>query len=400
MFKRFDESDLLALIEDELDPRQAARLRRRLATEPDALAQIERMREDRQLLRSAPEPRLPDGLISELEPILARPMLMPDTSTRRRRRPWVAAVAAAVVLVVFGGLWATQLVTLRPSNPQPSIEIAEAETDALHATSSATVSIPTPSPVAVADETWPPAGMVVHHHGPLPGITARTTAPGETGAAIAARGGAPPLVPADFVLVVRAEDPSQAEQMLQRVLGDLDFEAALVRNFSYREADELEEARRLADGGRPGPSADDASDPVAGAFGGAPAPRRRSGQPAPSRPRPQPQDRPETRLSSAELLVGPEELAPSFERQIDFSDRGAEYTLSVPANRMMQVLTRLQLGERHQAALRREAADSDAAMTDEMRWLRDWPLVMQAAAALGDHGADAIILLPVVVEEN
>ncbi|MHC5008663.1 MAG: anti-sigma factor family protein, partial [Planctomycetota bacterium] len=86
MTQRFDEAELLALIEDTLDPTDAQRLRQRLASEPEAVALIDRMREDRELLRSIPEPEVPGGLLAELEPILARPMLMPDLPARRRRR--------------------------------------------------------------------------------------------------------------------------------------------------------------------------------------------------------------------------------------------------------------------------------------------------------------------------
>jgi hypothetical protein len=96
--------------------------------------------------------------------------------------------------------------------------------------------------------------------------------------------------------------------------------------------------------------------------------------------------------------VGSSELAPSFARQLDFSERGAVYTLSVPAARLMQVLARLQLDEERQTWLRVDGASSDE-MTDELRWLRDWPLLKQAAATLDTHGRGAIILLPVVVEQ-
>jgi hypothetical protein len=100
------------------------------------------------------------------------------------------------------------------------------------------------------------------------------------------------------------------------------------------------------------------------------------------------------------LLVGSTELAPSFERQLDFSERGAAYTLSVPAARLTQVLARLQLDEEHQTALRVEIGETGDGMTEELRWLRDMPLVRQAAMAMDTQGRDVVILLPIVVEES
>jgi hypothetical protein len=173
-----------------------------------------------------------------------------------------------------------------------------------------------------------------------------------------------------------------------------------LRNFTYREADELGASLRLAEGRR----ADDpagAEGTVAEVFG-PPSGRGRDAPALPSRPRPRPrpQDRLEARFAHSALLVGSEELAPPFERQLDFSERGAAYTLSVPAARLMQVLARFQLDEEHETALRVESEQAGDAPTDEQRWLKDWPLAKQAAEALDAHGRNAVILLPVVVEES
>ena len=98
------------------------------------------------------------------------------------------------------------------------------------------------------------------------------------------------------------------------------------------------------------------------------------------------------------MIVGPRNLAPSFERQLDFSERGAVYTLSIPADRLMQVLAQLQFDEQQQTGLRVEVDPAAGDTADELLWLRDWPLVRRAAAALESGGPDAVILLPVVVE--
>jgi hypothetical protein len=222
------------------------------------------------------------------------------------------------------------------------------------------------------------------------------------------------------MLVVKARDGAGAERMLQRAVSDLSGETALVRNFTYREADELAEALRLAEGARRGNRAE-TDEVVADALGGgarqgAERPRPEGppgpgghGRPRPEgppvlggrgRPRPRPQDRLEPRFTTSELLVGSTELAPSFERQLDFSERGAAYTLSVPAARLTQVLARLQLDEEHQTALRVEIGETGDGMTEELRWLRDMPLVRQAAMAMDTQGRDVVILLPIVVEES
>ncbi|MHC4773682.1 MAG: anti-sigma factor family protein [Planctomycetota bacterium] len=398
MLQGFDEAELLALIEDELDPAEAQRLRQRLAADPQALALIEQLREDRARLRATPEPEVPGGLLAELEPILARPMLMPQLPVRRRRRrPLVSAVAAAAVLLIVGGFWATLVAVLGPAAPEP-VRFAEADTSP-----PAALGIEpgpgAPGPVAAAEETWPPPGTVIHHYGPLLAFSGRPAVAGErSGRTAPVRGGEPPLVAADFMLVVRARDATRAEQMFQRVLSDLGAEAALVRNFTYREADELGEALRLAEGARPADVAD-ADETVADVFGGAAGDRAERMPPGRPRPRPRPQDLPEAQYSRSELLAGSAELAPSFERQLDFSERGAAYTLSVPASRLTQVLARLQLDEEHQTALRVEAGEAGEDVTDGLRWLRDWPLARQAAAAMETQGRDAVILLPVVVEQ-
>ena len=55
----FPEADLLALIEGDLAPKQAARLRQQLAGDPQMAALVERLREDREMLRTMAEPPLP-----------------------------------------------------------------------------------------------------------------------------------------------------------------------------------------------------------------------------------------------------------------------------------------------------------------------------------------------------
>ena len=316
MPQRFDEAELLALIEDQLDPRDAQCLRRRLASEPEVMALIDRMRQDRALLRSIPEPEVPGGLLAELEPILARPMLMPDLPVRRRRRrPLWSAVAAAVVLVSLGGFWAVLISNVGPKGSSP-VEVAGAAGEPVQEPPPGPSPVEPPSALAKASRgPWPPSGSVIHHHAPLIDVPGRAIVAAQRGAiASAARPGKPALVAADFMLVVRVHDEAEARQTLQRIVSDLGAETALVRNFTYGEADDIEALRRLTGGAQPadtvGPHA-----AVADARGGTPSRRQaQRGTAGRGRPRPRPQDVPETRLTRSALLVGSSELAPSFAR--------------------------------------------------------------------------------------
>ncbi|TVQ50849.1 MAG: hypothetical protein EA377_13770 [Phycisphaerales bacterium] len=143
MFDRYDESELLDLIEDRLSEEEAASLWQRLEDDPEALAMIKAMREDREHLRSEPEPEMPADLVNNLESRLARPMLMdalrgeespaatspksaraggrPSTNrAAHRRRDWTrplvrTAIAAGFLLVLSGGVMIGWLLRTGPA---------------------------------------------------------------------------------------------------------------------------------------------------------------------------------------------------------------------------------------------------------------------------------------------
>ena len=106
---QFEEAQLLALIEAQLDHATAQQLRKRLEAHSGAGELIERLQADRELLRSEPEPALDVDLVAELEPLMARPILMgPPGEFRRRRtrrRRWVLPLAAGLGVAFVGGLW-------------------------------------------------------------------------------------------------------------------------------------------------------------------------------------------------------------------------------------------------------------------------------------------------------
>ncbi len=395
MFEGFDEADLLALIEDELEPERAAEIRRRLADDPKVLALVERLRSDRDLLQSTAPPPVPADLLSELEPLLARPMLMPQSTDWRRRyrkrRPWKAFVAAGLALGLLAGVWGTFVLVTSRQGADP-VRLADAVTpigDAVEGPASIDA-----NPTAQDDS--PPPGGIVHHHAPMPGpaetiaATGRRHPPGPR-----PRGETPALQSAEFVLVVRSDDESKVQQSLRRVLSDLETRAALVRNFSYEEAERLLERERLAN--RPvDRELEQAFNDLAsiGATGG-----ERPGRERQARRRKVAERIARHMVESDQAvsgqLLGPRTLAPTYERQIEFSESGAAWTISIPADRLNEVLARLQLDEGYATSLQVTRGDPGGFDSGVDRWLSDYPLARRAAAELAE---DEIVLLPVVVE--
>ena len=125
MAYHFDEHQLLALIEGNLDTQAAADLRRQLAADPDLLGQVDQMIAHRQSLRSLEQPALPCDFIAELEPTLVRAMLVETTPAARNGQAYVPgqarrakqagfshrslaryATAAGLVIAASAGLWA------------------------------------------------------------------------------------------------------------------------------------------------------------------------------------------------------------------------------------------------------------------------------------------------------
>ena len=401
---KFDETDLLAFIEDELDPDQAAQVRRRLAGDRKTLALVERLQDDRRVLQSMDEPVVPADLLAELEPMMARPMLMPEPGDWRRRyrkrRPWkkFAAVAAVVTLVLLAGVWATTSGVLGFGRSTTTPTIAQTD-DAL----------PGGPDITLAESTtaneWPPPESSIHHHAPgalgteslaradKPAPDRRRHAPGKM----------PELTPVQFVLVVASRDGQDErgiEQTLQRVLDELDGETALVRNFTFQEAGQIAQRLSLEQGRNLDRDLARARDDYAGMAGmagmaGIPRddvdmPRRRrkaAGRLA------QTLEKSGDPLTVSGQLVGPRSLAPTYEQQLEYSERGAIWTITVPVERLNDVLARLQLTEGQVTAL--QAWDDNGAAQQASgvnSWLKDYPRILREAATL-----DGTVMLPVVI---
>ncbi len=382
MNQRHDEHELLALIEGELPLQDASRMRERLArSEPELLALIERMRADRDALRSAPEPELPEDFLAEVEPVLARPMLIPPADEVRRRhrrrqvgrRPLAPILLAAAAVALFAGAatWATLFVLGRTTGPAtPNVggaarDLAQREAVSVQAPE---VVNPPPSqaPEMLAERTVDP--------GTSP---KRLTSPPKPV-------GPPPSEPvvAKIALVIETSDAGVVEGLLQTILAGIDPKAtALVRNLDQAEADALTDQwhQSRARGGARG-----AEPPVAGS--GALPGSRRAAESGPRRELP-PLDRSVLR---SRQLAGPAELAPSYEQQLVFSGKGATHTIAVPAEKLAALLE----------VLASDGGATTLRLLDGAEGDVPWSAygdVRRAAAELLEHARGGVILLPVEV---
>ncbi len=397
----FNEADLLALIEGELAPKQAVRLLARLAGEPRMAALVQRLQEDRQMLRTMDQPPLPAGLVTELEPMMARPMLMPNSGDwrqrYRRRRPWrrYVAIAAVVCMALLAGVWAVGS-GLLGGGTVPDSMLAVSGAPTADASFDGGEARPAGS---TQDDPWP-AGATLHHRRPV-GEPMRLADAQEPTRRMPPgprrdRGAAPMLTAADFVLVINAGDGGEqaVQDTLQRVVGGLDGEVALVRNFSFEQAQQL--ARRVeADQGR---RLDRELSRAGTDFAGITATgraavgerlvrrRRAAGRLARTI------DQSGGALAVSGQLVGPRSLAPTYEQQIDYALAGAIWTITVPADRLNDVLSGLALVEGCETVLQLRREGDAVPATGPGRWLTDYPRVLREAAQL-----DGTVMLPVVI---
>jgi hypothetical protein len=442
MSDQLSESELLAYVEDELDANQVSALRARLAGDRHVLAALDRLREDRALLRSAGEPAPPVDFLTELEPQLARPMLMEQPPgayrrrhrRRRRRVRWTAlAVAAALPVVIFAGVWALLSVGTPADSERPGDAgqggLAQAPAEGGSGAVASDIGVE-PRLADAGEGAWPPAGSVIVHEYPLPagprfamarptGEAERPFPPTEDGA-----GSRAAMVSAVFALVVPAGNVPDGERIIRQAVeafaasGDEPAEpsVALVRNFTYAEA------RMLVDRYyQPMPA--DPSPPDRYAAVGDEADRssvsleerqRQYRRLAQMIRELRTRHRPDEEALFSTQLIGPDRLAASYERQLSFSSRGATHTITIPAASLAEMLTRLyqadgasttlrllppedprQLragagpeGELGAASLRQQAEDyrSIRRFIDQLREDADY--------------REAYVLLPVVIETN
>lgn len=444
MTDRLSESELLAYVEGELDASQVRRFRARLAGEGHVLAELNRMGEDRVLLRSAGEPVPPIDFLTELEPQLARPMLMGQPPgayrrrhRRRRRTGWLGrlALAAVVLLAISGAVWIAMTLGGSRSRSGGEAEL-RAQGDSMPSEAdSQSVAGDRTSPEQLADASegvWPPPGTVIVHERPLPAgpgfavamSAGQEQAPGEAPSPPAGSGADSDItiVSAEFAVIVPAADLASGERLLQEALqalaaearGPADAPVALVRNFTDAEARVL--IARYYDPMPGDPSAPDRYAAVDDARDGRPswddrARQRRwvSRMLRELRARHQAED--EEALFSTQLL-GRDDLAASYERQLSFSGRGATHTITIPAASLPGMLTCLYQADRASTTLRLLPPEDEAmrvrpdGRTERERgasplhqWVDAHRRIRQFMAQLRDEQhRDAYVLLPVVIE--
>lgn len=393
---RIDRMEMLAWIEGDLSAARALELERALSAQPEVLEELRRMRADRVRLQSLPEPVVPEGLISELETRLARPMLIagPPGAWRRAHRrgrrirrlvAWSAGGIAAAILLAFGiGLWPQWRSLLQGgAGDRQSDSRSVAESRRPEAAGAPQVD----ADPAVRDLTQP--ALLVHG---LPSPSAGREDPrdrADEGPPADVR--LPLIVAADLVLECSAGDVDGVERILLRALTLLDADtawrtrvdaavpadraaeragsdvaagsvdhppAALVRNLSRAEVMRVishPDFRRATDTGadrwaahRRAAGALGASD-AGGAVPGSPA--RSAGQAvAPPGGGPErgrvPLPLPAGASMHGELadllwarpLHGPEALHPDVETQMRSADHGAMHTLTIRVDELPELL--------------------------------------------------------------
>jgi len=427
MARRFHEHELLDLVEGRMQPEQSNALRARLAGETGLSAQIEGMMADRAALRGLPEPALPEDFVRDIEPHLARPMLMqPPANARpgefrrrmhkgeRTRRMVRMALAASVALAGAAGVYIAASGLFQRRNTQTDQRLATSD------------SILPPTPAAGGDTTgsssgtdWLQPGMTVHHQRPLLdearlAMAQPTATPGDgnasrNGSAVVAASSTTPRAPvtASFALVVRTKDAGAAVAAMTSVVTDQPEHAALVANFSFDEARTLAEAWRIAHAG----SSAAAPERIAGTEStGASSTRPAANRSAWMRELTQ-AAREELRRrgkgeGSGAVIAGQKRIAPGFEQQLELSSRGAAYTIAVRAGDLARTMQSMSDTIRSPKALRMMTAGvGDAATTESINtdiaasgWVQDLSSVRDAMNRLQSLPPDTIIHVPVCID--
>lgn len=344
MFDRIDESELLGWIEGELPPDRAAAVRVMLAASPAALAYAERLRRDRAVMQSIGEAPLPVDLVGELEPLLAKPMLLetgaafasPGTYRARHRRAGIRRasrmlLAAGFTLAISAGLigyaMRSGLLTTTVDDPGGG---AIARNDETPHTGTGVI-LPPPAPedrLASGD---------VHHWDALPDFS------------LAARGGSTPPAPgavhsdatfplssgaraveSRFALVIaNTRERQQVIDRMKEMVAEVG-DAALVRNFTYDEAakawNEMVASARLADRER---------------WRAAMSRRSAEGQFDPGLKRDIRHVAQHVNITLGEHLAGRTDLAAPPDEQLRLVDAGASMALTLPATDLIDFLAEI-----------------------------------------------------------
>jgi len=435
MFEGYRESEILEYIEDELEPRRRAALEDRLAGDAEVRALVDRLRSDRAVLLAVETPELPADLLASLESRFARPLLLertPGEYRRRHNRGRVAAarlrrvaIAAGVLVTVSAGTWvAVGLLSALPAAEDRSADEVVAGADGVGGVGGAggetTVAVARTEP---GDGLGPPLADelifdgVVHHGRPL--------APFDAGTAVAAGSadaddGGPAMHAADLAVVVTMTDVPTAETALAglvdrfgRTSGDDDdatTSATFVRNFSFEEARILLE--RETGAGATEPVFAQARAALDGGLRTRSIEERRSRRTAAADLLREVQRRrmkEEAATFRSRRIAGPDHLAPSYERQLEFASRGAAHAITVPRAELAAFLADLSSLPGVSTRFRtlpgagNEVApgDADSGASGLVRWMRDVEHLRTLLRQIDENAAgrdDVYVVLPVVIE--
>ena len=443
MLDRYDPTELLDLIEGDLDARAAEELRARLGHDPQAAGMIESMMRDRTSLRSMEHPALPQDFIAAIEPMLSRPMLIEPVSDlatikpgefrrqyrRRTRHVRIGrlAAAAAVFFAVAGGTWAliANWSSLRGSSGGGNMVAANNANQRGSRIENAPSDHGTNPRIAAG---IPDPGVVHHDLRPRPDRDALASRARTDDASAHIAPGAPGqaadrvVLAADFAVVMQSPSASAAEFTVRGALADLGDRVALVRNFSFEEAQRLSEEYRIAHGGsREGSAGGSVDQPIAAVAPGISGVRDHALSSAEMQQLAT-QVREQLRLKHAaaagpksaddsELLAGASDLAPTLEQQLEFSSRGVSHTVAVPVSELVPLIERLALSDPAAGVTTLRVlpkapmiggsvigTDQDSTSQQAVvAWLTEGPLVRQALQRLSAARSDSIVLLPVIV---
>jgi anti-sigma factor RsiW len=414
MHTRYDETELLDLIEGRLDASTAGALEARLASDAPARVMVDRMRADRAALKALPEPELPMDFLAQSEHLLARPMLMDPVSQSMSAKPgqyrrqqqkirwrvrWPRLAAAAVVVLAAGaGVWQLT-VSLWPQRSGESEMLAATDQPA-DADRSGGAAVDVSSLRGVIYHAVPNERTIALA---LAGHNAST---GSNDTMIANAAGS--IVNAEFALVIRTKDMGAAEAAIGDVLKDSGVPVALVRNFNFEEARRLDREWRTANAGSGNSPQPHAVTDVRGSRADQPrlvlkeladhvrqslqskSPANASKEPA------------------SGCVAGAKELSPTLEQQLELSSRGATHVVVVPVADLQSILGELGLDSTNVTTLRMlpgpassatpEVNTALAAMPTLEAGLMEGPRVRQAMSQISSHGPHAMVRLPVVVE--
>lgn len=425
----FDEDELLAFIEGELEPDEAARLEHALANSPRAAMLVERMRRDRELLRSTPEPHMPRNFLAGIESRLARPMLMealshadrsessepfvsssppPPGAMRRqhrqamlRKRLTKIAMAASIALTIGAAMWVSVLMTglhvragewiaaMLPDRPAAETERDDASGGS-HMTS--------------ADRD----SRTKHHNSAAQRDGGETIAADNQYPAERAVIGLPSIDPSNIglLLVVHAEDSAATEFSLAELIAAFDERPALVRNMTDEHALRLASTWMRSQGGR----ADRIAPPSPSAASGTGSSRHRSGRPNDRTT--DPFERLRDRLSDDVLeefeqsgrLTGDADSSAGYDLQLALSRRGATHTISITASKLHELLAKVHQMPDVQTMLTllpdRATAEDEDFLAAPQTWLTQRRDVQQLLSMVDRLPPDVTIHFPLRIENH